>query len=56
MIRTLIALLARARQAWLLELAGAGLIVAGVAAEWGTNPALITGGAMLILKAAEVDS
>ena len=45
----------RAVPAWLLELAGACLVVAGVHQGWGVPAALVVGGAALILKAFELD-
>lgn len=56
MIRALLAVVAVLRSAWLIELVGAGLIVAGVYEEWGTPQALIVGGAFLLLKAFELDT
>ena len=56
MIRALLAVVAVLRSAWLIELAGAGLIVWGVYEEWGTPQALIVGGVFLLLKAFELDS
>ena len=56
MIRALLAVVAVLRSAWLIELVGAGLIVAGVHEEWGVPAALIVGGVFLLLKAFELDS
>lgn len=55
MIRALIAILRSLRHAWLLELAGAGLIVGGLYEAWGVAAALIGGGVGLLLKAFEID-
>lgn len=52
MVRTLLAIF---RSAWLVELAGGGLIVAGVVLQWGATVGLMTGGGMLVLKAFELD-
>lgn len=49
------ALLAILRSSWLLELAGAGLLVAGAAEAWGAPAAMGVGGACLLLKAAELE-
>lgn len=54
MVRALVAILSFLRSAWLLEAAGAGLVVAGVAVEWGTGPALIAGGVCAALKSFEL--
>jgi hypothetical protein len=55
MVKALLALVAFLRSAWLIELVGAGLIVAGVAVAWGLSAALIAGGVALVLKAFELD-
>ena len=55
MVKALLALVGVLRSAWLIELAGAGLIVAGVAVAWGLSAALIAGGVALVLKAFELD-
>lgn len=55
MVKALLAIGRALRQAWLVELAGAGLIVAGVYEAWGTDAALIAGGSALVLKAYELD-
>ena len=55
MLKALIALVGVLRSAWLVEAAGAALIVWGVSEEWGTAPAAIAGGSALILKAFELD-
>lgn len=55
MIRALVAVLDVLRSAWLIELVGAGLIVAGVHLAWGIAAALAAGGVFLLLKAFEMD-
>ena len=55
MLRALVALVAVLRSAWLIELVGACLIVAGVHEAWGLAAALIAGGLALVLKAYELD-
>lgn len=55
MFRALLALVRVARQAWLIELAGAGLIVAGAYVAYGSAAALVAGGVGLVLKAFELD-
>jgi hypothetical protein len=42
--------------AWLIELAGAALVVAGVYLAWGLAAALAAGGVALLLKAFEIES
>lgn len=56
MIKALLAILDVLRSAWLIELAGAGLIIAACAITWGTAAALAAGGVALILKAYEIDA
>lgn len=55
MIKALLVLVAALRSAWLFELAGAALIVAGVYLAWGLAAALAAGGVALLLKAFELD-
>lgn len=55
MIRALLAILRALLAVWLVELVGAGLIVAGVAIAWGLAAALATSGAFLLLKAFELE-
>lgn len=55
MVRALLALVNVVRSAWLVELVGAGLIVAGVFVAWGTAAALVTAGVALVLKAFELE-
>jgi hypothetical protein len=55
MIKALLALVGVLRSAWIIELAGAGLIVAGVYAGWGVAAALMVAGGMLVLKAFELE-
>ncbi len=55
MAKALLALVGVLRSAWLVELVGAGLIVAGVAVAWGLAAALVAGGSALVLKAYELD-
>ncbi len=43
------------RSAWLIELVGAALIVAGVYESWGFAAALVAAGSALVLKAFELD-
>ena len=56
MVKALLVVVAMLRSAWLIEVAGAGLIVAGVAVGWGLAAALIAGGLCLVLKAFELES
>lgn len=56
MVKALLALVRAVRQAWVVELVGAGLIVAGVYLAWGTAAALGAGGSALVLKAYELDA
>lgn len=56
MVKALLALVGVIRSAWLVELAGAGLVVGGVYEQWGTSAALIAGGSALVLKAFELDA
>lgn len=55
MVKALLAIGNAVRSAWFVELAGAGLIVAGVYEQWGGPEALIVGGSALVLKAYELD-
>lgn len=57
MVNTLIALarLVGSRGVLILELAGVALVIAGVAATWGTGAGLIAGGAAVLLKSLEID-
>lgn len=54
MVRTVTALLLTYRVG-LLELAGGALVVAGTAAIGGDGPALVAGGACLLIKSVEYD-
>jgi hypothetical protein len=54
MVKNLIALLAIVRVE-LLELIGAGLVVAGVYRQWGTGAAFIASGVALLAKSMELD-
>jgi hypothetical protein len=56
MVKALLALLAVVRSAWLIELVGASLIVAGVYEGLGLAAALVAGGVALVLKAFELDA
>ena len=56
MIVALLTVLRALRSAWLVELAGAVLIVVGVYLAWGVAAAFIGGGAVLVLKAFELES
>lgn len=56
MVKALLALVAVLRSAWLIELVGAGLIVAGIYIAWGLAAALVAGGSALVLKAYELDT
>ncbi len=56
MVKALLALVGVLRSAWLIELVGAGLIVAGVYEAWGGAAALVAGGSALVLKAFELDA
>jgi uncharacterized membrane protein YecN with MAPEG domain len=56
MVKALLALVGVLRSAWLIELVGAALIVAGVHEAWGVAAALIVAGGMLVLKAFELDA
>lgn len=55
MVRAFAAIVGSLRRAWLVELAGAGLLIGGLYAAWGTAAALIGGGVALLLKAFELD-
>lgn len=55
MVKALLALFAWLRSAWLVELVGAALVVAGIYLAWGTAAALVAGGVALLLKAFELD-
>lgn len=56
MVRALLAILTFLRRAWLVELVGAGLVIAGVTLQWGGHVGLIAGGVALLLKAFEIDA
>lgn len=56
MVRALLAVVGLLRSAWLIEAAGACLIVAGVHVAWGAAAALVAGGVALVLKAFELES
>lgn len=56
MLKALLAVLGALRSAWLIELAGAALIVAGVYLAWGLAAALAAGGVALVLKAFELEA
>lgn len=56
MVKALLALVGVLRSAWLIETAGAALIVGGVYEAWGEPAALIAGGSALVLKAFELDA
>lgn len=56
MVAALLAVVRSLRQAWLVELAGAGLIVGGVFEAWGTAAALVAGGVALVLKSYELSA
>lgn len=55
MVKALLAIVRVARRAWLIELVGAALIVAGVYEAGGVAVALVTAGVCLVLKAFEMD-
>lgn len=55
MLKALIAVVRALRSVWLIELAGAGLIVAGIYGAWGVNAALAAAGVALVLKAFELE-
>ena len=55
MVKALLAILRALRSAWLIELVGAGLVVAGVYLWAGVAAALIAAGVALLLKAFEID-
>lgn len=55
MVKSLLAILRALASAWLVELVGAGLVVAGVYLAWGLAAALIAAGVALVLKAFELD-
>jgi hypothetical protein len=50
-IRALLVVVKLVRRVWLLEVAGAALVIAGVAVGWGTAFALLTAGGLVLLKA-----
>ncbi len=56
MLKALLAILTLLRAAWLIELTGAALIVAGVTLQWGVYAGLIVAGTALLLKAFELDA
>ena len=56
MVKALLALVGVVRSAWLIEAAGAALIVAGIHDQWGDHAAAIAAGSALILKAYEIDA
>lgn len=56
MFNALLAVIRAVRSAWLIELSGAALIVAGVGLAWGVAAALAAGGVALVLKAYELES
>lgn len=56
MVKALLALVGVLRSAWLLELVGAGLIVAGVHEAWGLAAVLVAAGVALVLKAYEIEA
>jgi hypothetical protein len=56
MLRALLVVVGWLRSAWLVELAGAGLIVAGVHQAWGVAAALCAAGVFLLLKAYEIEA
>lgn len=56
MVKALLSIVRTLRRAWLVELVGAGLIVAGTYVAWGLAAALIAGGVALVLKAFELDA
>lgn len=55
MLKALFALVGVLRSAWLIEAAGAALIVWGVYEKWGEAVALIVAGSALVLKAFEIE-
>lgn len=55
MVAALLAVVRSLRRAWLVELAGAGLIVGGVYGAAGQAWALVAAGVALLLKAYELD-
>jgi hypothetical protein len=55
MVRALLAVVGVLRSSWLIELVGAGLIVAGVYRAWGDAAALGAAGVALVLKAFEIE-
>jgi hypothetical protein len=54
MVRALLAVVKLIQSVWVLELAGAGLIVAGCAVAWGLAVALLAAGGLCLLKAFDV--
>ena len=56
MIRALLVIVRALRRAWLVELAGAVLIVAGIYLAWELPAALAAGGVALLLKAFELEA
>lgn len=55
MIRALLVVLRALRRGWLVEIAGAGCIIAGVYLWVGVAAALVAVGIALVLKAFEID-
>ena len=56
MVKALVAILNLLRSAWLIELVGAGLLVAAAYEAWGDAAALGVAGAAMVLKAFELDA
>jgi uncharacterized membrane protein YecN with MAPEG domain len=56
MVKALLTVVQTVRSAWLIELVGAALIVAGVYEAWGVAAALVAAGVALVLKAFELDA
>lgn len=55
LIRALLVVVSVLRRSWLVELAGAACIVAGVYLSFGVAAGLVAGGVALVLKAFEID-
>lgn len=55
MIRALLVVVRALTAVWLIEAAGAALVIAGVYLAWGLAAALTAGGVALLLKAFELD-
>lgn len=51
MVHALLTIVKAFRRVWVLEVVGAGLVVAGCGVQWGTGVALLSAGGCAVLKA-----